>query len=92
MKAFNEKIKVNKAVVSFYGAIVTVLFLAYLLELIKKNRTIGYIALFLNTLFVICITKQEYCSIVDKRNVPKEDYNDMISDLKTFLFVNQFRQ
>ena len=48
---------------------------------------IGYIALFLNTLFVIRKTKQEYCSIVDKRNVPKEDYNDMISDLKKMVII-----
>lgn len=68
MKGFNEKVKVNKAVVSCYGAIVTVLFLAYLLELIKKNRTIGYIALFDAILLVPFFV----CLLMYRRN-PEDD-------------------
>ena len=45
-KEWNENQRVNKVVLQCYGTLVVVLFLAYLAEAIKGNRTLGYIALF----------------------------------------------
>ncbi len=46
MKEWNEKQTVNKVVLQCYGTLIAVLFLAYLAEAVKGNRTLGYIALF----------------------------------------------
>lgn len=43
---FREKEFMNKKLLGCYGSICTVLFLAYLLELVKGNRTLGYTAVF----------------------------------------------
>ncbi len=46
IKRFSEKQKVNKTVVICYGILVVILFAAYILELVKGNRTLPYILLF----------------------------------------------
>lgn len=43
---FNEKAFMNKKLLECYGSICTVLFVAYLLELVKGNRTLGYTLVF----------------------------------------------
>lgn len=46
MEKFSEKGRVNKAVLECYGLLTGVLFLAYLVEVIKGNRTIPYTLVF----------------------------------------------
>lgn len=52
MKEFNEKRLMNKMFLICYGVISFVLFAAYAAELLKGNRTPGYIAIFSAILFV----------------------------------------
>lgn len=54
--AFNEKKFINKKLLCCYSAISAVLFFAYLLELFKGNRTLGYTLLFSIILLVPLIT------------------------------------
>ncbi len=46
MKTLNEKERVNRTVLKCYGTLAFILFAAYLLELVKGNRSFGYIVLF----------------------------------------------
>ena len=43
---FNEKMYMNKKFLTGYGVISAVLFVAYIIELIKGNRTLGYTSVF----------------------------------------------
>ena len=45
-KRFNEKRKVNQTSMICYAVLVFILFAAYMLELVKGNRTVGYIMIF----------------------------------------------
>lgn len=45
-KRFNEKHKVNQTSMICYAVLVFILFAAYMLELVKGNRTVGYIMVF----------------------------------------------
>lgn len=49
---FKEKVFTNKKLLWCYGVISAVLFFAYLLELVKGNRTAGYIAVFCAILLI----------------------------------------
>ena len=54
----SEKAYINKKVIMGYGIVVAVLFAAYIMELVKGNRTAGYIAIFSALLlipFVACL-------------------------------------
>ncbi|MDD6491786.1 MAG: methyl-accepting chemotaxis protein [Firmicutes bacterium] len=50
--AFNEKEYMNKRFLLGYGIVIGVLFIAYIMELVKGNRTIGYIGVFTLILLV----------------------------------------
>lgn len=59
-----------------------VIFHSYMLYLLT-----GYISLFLNTVFIIYETKKSYSSIIDKSDVPKEDFFGMLTDLKKMVII-----
>ena len=69
---FNEKAYVNKKLLWCYSIISAVLFLAYLLELVKGNRTFGYVCLFSAILFaplvvsILLYRKNEESDLVRK--------------------------
>jgi len=49
---------------------------------------VSYIALFLNTAFVIINTKRDYEEVLKKTTVPKSDVHSMLSDLKKMIIMN----
>lgn len=51
-----EKGYLNKKLLLCYGVLSAVLFLAYLIEYIKGNRTLGYTALFCLILLIPLVT------------------------------------
>ncbi len=66
-KEFNEKEYLNRLFLSCYGIVAGVLFVAYMVELFKGNRTIGYTAVFLAFLLVplvitLCVYKNNRAS------------------------------
>ena len=76
---FEVVVNVACSVIKYVAIVVYNNYLLYLLT--------GYIALLLNTLFVIYKTRQEYHSVLEKRNIPKEDIRSMFSDLKKMVVI-----
>lgn len=62
---------------SVLQVIVLVIFKSYLFYLV-----VGYVSLFLNTVFIYIKTKSEYGEIMKKTKVPKEEVSSMVKDLK----------
>ncbi len=67
-KEFNEKQIVNQKMIRSYTIIAGILLIAYLVELLKGSRSIGYILVFAVMLFGPLVT----CNVLYKRN-PEEE-------------------
>lgn len=67
-KKFNEKQIVNQKMICSYTIVAFILLVAYLLELVKGSRSIGYIVVFSVLLFVPLI----FCNILYRKNPEDE--------------------
>lgn len=76
MKALNEKRSSNFLIAAFYSVLVIVLTISYILEVVKGNRTVGYLVLFLSIMYIPGI----FNFIIQKKN-PENRYTPYITSI-----------